>query len=233
MDIPDSEIEDLKRAIAALTARVHALERAARISAAAQSLSPPYAAGISAPPQASLTSPQLPPRTPSPIPTSRAPTFLDRISKPPSSADLESRIGGHWLNRIGIIAVLVGVSYFIQLAFENNWIGPSARIAIGLLAGIGVMIWSERFRRRGYRLFSYSLKAVGVGTLYLSLWGAYQVYHLLPASAAFAAMILVTASTGMIAIRQDAEIIAAFAIAGGIATPLLLSTGQNHEVVLF
>src|SRR4029077_10688475 len=39
-------------------------------------------------------------------------------------SDLESRIGSHWLNRIGIAAVLIGVSYFLKFAFDNNWIGP-------------------------------------------------------------------------------------------------------------
>ena len=62
------------------------------------------------------------------------------------SPDLESRIGSHWLNRIGITAVLIGVSYFLKFAFDNNWIGPAGRVAIGLLAGIAIVVWSERFR---------------------------------------------------------------------------------------
>ena len=52
--------------------------------------------------------------------------------------DLESRIGSHWLNRIGIAAVLIGVSYFLKYAFDNNWIGPAGRVTIGLLAGIAI-----------------------------------------------------------------------------------------------
>ncbi len=65
--------------------------------------------------------------------------------------------------------MLIGVSYFLKFAFDNNWIGPTGRVVIGLLAGIAIVIWSERFRSRGYRVFSYSLKAVGIGILYLSL----------------------------------------------------------------
>src|SRR5256885_8527221 len=49
----------------------------------------------------------------------------------------------------------------------------------------------------------------------------------------FAAMIIVTASTCALAVAQDAEVLAIFAIAGGFATPALLSTGENHEIVLF
>ena len=151
----------------------------------------------------------------------------------PQDTDLEKKIGQYWLNRIGIVAMLIGVSYFIKYAFDNNWIGPGGRIAIGLLLGIGLVLWSERFRNRGYAAFSYSLKAVGIGTVYLSLWGAFQIYHLIPAAAAFVAMAIVTAATIALALSQDAELLASFALVGGFSTPVLLSTGQNHETVLF
>jgi uncharacterized membrane protein len=44
---------------------------------------------------------------------------------------------------------------------------------------------------------------------------------------------LVTAFNGFMAWVQDAELLALYAIAGGFSTPLLLSTGENHEVALF
>ena len=165
--------------------------------------------------------PVVPPR-----PALSSPSTQDR-------ADLESRIGSHWLNRIGITAVLIGVSYFLKFAFDNNWIGPAGRVAIGLLAGIAVVVWSESFRRRNYVVFSYSLKAVGIGVLYLSLYAAFQVYSLIPSGVAFAMMFAVTAATAVMAWTQDAEILAAFALIGGFSTPALLSTGQNREVALF
>jgi len=146
---------------------------------------------------------------------------------------LESRIGSHWLNRIGIAALLIGVSYFLKFAFDNNWIGPAGRVTIGILAGIAVVVWSERFRARGYKAFSYSLKAVGIGTLYLSLWAAFQVYSLIPSGVAFVMMLAVTSAAAAMALAQDSQVLAAFALTGGFSTPLLLSTGQNREVALF
>jgi uncharacterized membrane protein len=49
----------------------------------------------------------------------------------------------------------------------------------------------------------------------------------------FACMLVVTAATCAMALSQDAEILAVFAIAGGFSTPVLLSTGQNREIALF
>jgi uncharacterized membrane protein len=146
---------------------------------------------------------------------------------------LESRIGSQWFNRIGILAILIAAAWFLKLAFDNHWIGPLGRVLIGLLAGAGLIAWSERFRSHGYRAFSYSLKAVGSGVLYLSLWAAFSLYHLIGSPVAFAAMIVVTAFNGFLAWKQDAELLALYAIVGGFSTPLLIATGENHEIALF
>src|SRR6266478_3076365 len=240
------EIEALKAQVAALTARVYQLEQKSGYAPEApqhaipptqqQPPAPPPAGTMLQPPPAQIVSrpSSLPPP---PMPPSRQqlpqlqPSLRSGSTK--EGVDLEKKIGQYWLNRIGIVAMLIGVSYFLKYAFENNWIGPGGRIVIGLLAGIGLVLWSEQFRARGYAAFSYSLKAVGIGTLYLSLWGAFQVYHLIPSAAAFVAMAIVTACTIALSLSQDAELLASFALIGGFATPLLLSTGQNHEVVLF
>jgi uncharacterized membrane protein len=220
------ELEELKQRLAALTQRVYRLEQQAGLEPLKPVLAPPAPVPVPQPAGAPGTPPPPPLATPAGAPAP-APAAAA------SAESLESRIGAHWLNRIGIVAVLIGVSYFLKYAFENDWIGPGGRVAIGLIAGIGVILWGERFRRKNYRIFSFSLKAVGIGVLYLSLWGAFQVYHLIPGTAAFFAMAMVTAATVVLALRQDAEILAAFAIAGGFATPLLLSTGENRELALF
>lgn len=146
---------------------------------------------------------------------------------------LESQIGSQWFNRVGILAVLIGMAWFLKFAIDNHWIGPLGRVLIGLIVGAGLVAWSERFRGRGYIVFSYSLKAIGSGVLYLSLWAAFSLYQLVPAPVAFMAMVLVTAFNGFMAWAQDAELLALYAIVGGVSTPLLLSTGENHEATLF
>jgi uncharacterized membrane protein len=152
-----------------------------------------------------------------------------------SHESLESRLGSQIFNRVAIVLLLIGTACFLKLAVDRRWIVPSptGRVIVGLLAGAGLVLWSERFRHRGFALFSYSLKAVGSGVLYLSLWAAFQLYHLLPAPVALALMILVTAWNAMMAWAQDSQLLAVYAMAGGFATPMLLSTGGNHEVFLF
>jgi uncharacterized membrane protein len=224
LEISQLEFEQLLQLIRDLTARVHRLESLLHVETPQ-----PEAAPVAPERPPVVLAPVPPPQAP---PPPRPPTFGTPVAAP-ERPDLEARIGSHWLNRIGIAAVLIGVSYFLKFAFDSNWIGPAGRIAIGLLSGIAVVLWSERFRSRGYRVFSYSLKAVGIGTLYLSLWAAFHVYGLIAPGVAFVSMLIVTAATCALAWSQDAEILAVFAITGGFSTPLLLSTGENREIALF
>ena len=225
------EIDALRAQVAALTARVYQLEqRAPAASGPAQEAAPQRYTSVTNPSaRTDIRPPGAPVESQPHLPYSVPAQFRKTPSVPiDAEADLEKKIGQYWLNRVGIVAILIGVSYFLKYAFENDWIGPGGRIAIGLLAGIGLVIWSESFRHRGHKTFSYSLKAIGIGTLYLSLWGAFQVYRLIPASSAFAAMVVVTGATIALALTQDAELLASFALIGGFATPLLLSTGENQ-----
>jgi uncharacterized membrane protein len=225
----DPEIADGRAdaALAALTARVALLERQV-----AELTRDPAARG----------SPRLiseaEERTPPPPPL--IPEFPARVAERVPFASptrdvrtLESRLGSQGFNLVGIVAIIVGVSWFLKLAIERGWLGPPARVLIGLLCGAGLVLWSEQFRRRGMAAFSYSLKALGTGVLYLSLWASFQLYHQLPASAALLLMVLVTAWNGFMAWSQDAELLAGYGLIGGFATPLLLSTGGNHETFLF
>src|SRR5438067_347698 len=200
MDESQGEIRELTRLLRELLERVSRLEEAVGISDGARH-------GAVLPQDRQVRSWDT-----------RSPT---RRPQRAGRGDLEARIGSQWLSRVGIAAVLVGVSYFLKYAFESNWIGRAGQVVIGLVAGLAVVVWSEWFRRRGYLAFSYSLKAVGIGALYLSIWAAFQAYGLVPRSVAFTAMVLVTGATAGLAMLQEAEILAAFALAGGFLTPML------------
>src|ERR1700734_3187636 len=150
-----------------------------------------------------------------------------------SSASLETRIGAQLLNRIGILAVLIGVAWFLKLAFDRNWIGPPVRVWIGLAGAAGLLVWSERFRRQGYSAFSYTLKALATSIAYLSLWAASSIFHLAPTWLIFLGMTALTVANAVLARRQDSEVLGLYALAGGLATPALLSMEHSEEIFLF
>src|SRR6516165_4817858 len=199
---------------------------------------PPFA--NEAPPDPTKAPPPTLPQT-LPPPSTKGPTValpspslsLPRIPKEPTSADLEALIGGRWFNRIGIIALLFAVSYFLKLAFDNNWIGPGGRVAIGMFLGALMLPWSQWLLGRGYSYFSEGIAGLGEATLFVSVWAGCQYYTLYSRELGFAMLVVVTITMAVLALWRDSERIAFLSLLGGILTPALMSSGKNEQVVLF
>jgi len=215
--------------LAPLLQRLYALEkRVAELQS--RPVAPPAAAAVPAPPV-----PQAAPQAPPPSAVPAAPPLpMAPAQEPASSAlDLETLIAGRWLNRIGILAVLLSVSFFLKYAFDSNWIGPTGRIAIGLLIGSAMLPWSGWLLERGYSYFSEGIAGLGEAILYVSLWAGWHYYNLFSQDVAFAAMIGVTALMAAVAVGRNSQRIALLSLLGGFLTPIIVSTGKNQEVILF
>ncbi|MGA7917371.1 MAG: DUF2339 domain-containing protein [Candidatus Acidiferrales bacterium] len=184
-----------------------------------------------------------PAEPPAPPPQKTAPVGeLPALSMPSSAAikprrddsgNFEAVIAGRWLNYVGILALLFAVTFFLKYAFDNDWVGPRGRVGIGLLMGSALYPWSHWLLDRGYKYFSEGIAALGAAVLYLSLWAGWHYYAIFSQSTAFALMIVVTAATLIVAVGRNSERIAFLALLGGLITPMLVSTGENHEVALF
>src|SRR5205085_1748813 len=147
--------------------------------------------------------------------------------------DLEARIGGSWFNWLGIIAVVVGVSFFLKYAFDQHWIGPMGRVLLGGVAGCAILALAERLRLRGYQAYAYVLSGGGILILYLSVYAAFSFYHLISQPFAFGLMAFVTATAVVLSARYHAYAIAVLGLIGGFMTPQLLATNVDNEVGLF
>lgn len=145
---------------------------------------------------------------------------------------LEIAIGRVWFNRIGILAIVLGVSFFLKYAFDNNWVGPLGRVVMGLLAGLGMIAGGEATHRKNYRIFAEGLITGGATVLYLSIYAAVNFFHLLTAIPGFLCMAVVTLFAGTFAVRFDSPRVLWFSILGGFLTPFLMATAEADPVML-
>jgi len=147
---------------------------------------------------------------------------------------LENAIGTRWIGRIGILAILFGVVFFLKYSFDNKLIGEAGRVMLGIFCGAAFIGVGEYLQeKKGMSLYGQMLSAGGLGVLYLALYAAFALYHLIPASLAMAALVAVTTTGMTLSIRYSTCSLAAIALLGGFLTPVMLSTGQNQPVTLF
>ena len=179
-----------------------------------------------------------------PTVTAPAPTVADRSGKVPTRSirldlssvrrvDWERLIGGNWFSRVGILAIILGVGFFLKYAFENQWLGPLGRVLLGAVTGCALLLAGDRIRRRGYRFYAHGLSGGGLCILYLSIYAACDRFHLIGEPVAMTLMALVTVLTVLLAARYDALAIAILGLVGGFLTPVLLAGEEDRQSALF
>jgi uncharacterized membrane protein len=146
---------------------------------------------------------------------------------------LETQIGSRWLLYIGVIAIVVGVAYFEKLAFENHWVGETARVVQGGVAGLALIYAGIRFRRAGFAGYGQMISGCGAAILYLSTYAAFNFYHLIDQPIAFLLMVAITAGTALLADRQRSQGLAVLATGGGFGTPFMLPATTDAQLALF
>jgi len=171
-----------------------------------------------------------------------APAKAVAASEPPrrkraklsSSATLENIIGTRWIGGIGIVAVILGVSFFLKYSFDNNLIGEAGRVMLGIVGGIAFLGTGEYLQqKKNLGRYAQILSGGGLAVLYLSFYAAFALFHLIPALLAAVGMVAVTTTGMMLSHRYSAYSLALVALLGGLLTPLVLSTGENQALMLF
>ncbi|MBW3524403.1 DUF2339 domain-containing protein [Chryseobacterium sp. NKUCC03_KSP] len=136
------------------------------------------------------------------------------------------------LTIIGIFTLVLGIGYFVKYAIDKNWIGESARMGIGFLAG-SLLIITAHFIRKNYTVFSSIIMGGGIAVFYFTTTIAFREYHLFTQNTAFAITCAITLLSIFLSYRYNSETLIIFSLFGGFLAPLMISTGQSNYIFLF
>jgi len=139
----------------------------------------------------------------------------------------EYAVASVWLLRLSIVAIVTGLVYFLKWSIERDLIGPAARVALSMAAGIGLTVGGMRLLGRKYHLIAQGLLGGGLLTMYFSSYAAgpwYRLFGERSVPASFALMILITVAAGLISVRSKSMLIAILGLIGGYLTPVMLRT---------
>lgn len=146
--------------------------------------------------------------------------------------DLEKFIGENLINKIGILILVLGISYFVKYAIDKDWINEPARVGIGILAGSLVLFIAHRLRKK-YAPFSSVLVAGAIAVFYFTIAIAYHEYQLFGQQVAFAIMVVITAFSCLISLSYNRMELAILSLIGGFLVPFMISSGSGNYLVLF
>ena len=136
-----------------------------------------------------------------------------------------------WVARAGVVLLIVGVSFLLRMGVEQGWLTPAVRVAGGVAIG-GALSAFGLLARTSRPAYSQLLVGGGVVAFYLSAFGAWSVWQLVPYAAAFTFCVLTTAFAFAAAVRLNAEWLALLGVMGGYATPFMLLTPDSNVPAL-
>jgi len=164
------------------------------------------------------------------------PAVLDQ----PSTSDLPatpSRLwqwlfGGNTVVRVGVVVLFFGVAFLLKYAYEHTHVPIELRLTGVAIGAIVLLAIGWRLRRKvpGYAL---ALQGGGIGVLYLTVFGAFRLFGLLPPSIALALLFFIAALSAVLAVLQNSQSLAILGASGGFLAPVLASTGGGSHVMLF
>jgi uncharacterized membrane protein len=177
-------------------------------------------------PPASVVQPPPPPATEPPATASVAP----EPKRPERS--FEDLLGGRILAWLGGLAIVVGVVLFLVIAVDRGWIGVEARIALAfagstVLLAVGLFL----YERRGQTEAAVAAVASALAALYASLTYATAVKGVVGEEAGLLVAALVGAVGATIAVRWRSQFVAALALLGALASPVLVG-GETSGLAL-
>ena len=184
------------------------------------------------PPPQLIPRPETLPVTPistAPKPVSRVPSFAQPPS-PPSRARPEREkerewewiLGGNWLARIGVLALIIGVAFLLKLAADKDWIGPIGWIALGIVTGLA-MLGIGYYWKRKYPTLAQAITGGGIAILYLSAFAAFALFDLINFYLATGFLLAVSITSATLSLRHNSMALAIIGIFGAFSAPFILA----------
>ncbi|MCX7820016.1 MAG: DUF2339 domain-containing protein [Kiritimatiellae bacterium] len=175
----------------------------------------------------STSSPATPPRAAERAPPSMFPPPPPATTACASPA-IEETLGGRAAAWAGVVALMLGVAFFVVYAIQRAWLGPEIRVAAGVLAGAGMVVVGHRLALRPQppTALARLLTGGGAGLLYYSVYAASARYGLLGPTVAFVALLLVSAAVFALASLYRSPVIAALAVLGAHGSPFIATVDR-------
>jgi uncharacterized membrane protein len=212
----ENEIRQLRELVNQINNRLDVLEHRQGISKPLSRLEPTPAV-------------PTPPPKPVPVVSGQGVASIPAAGVPPRKEkpakvreqEWEQILGGSWLARIGVLALIIGIGFFLKFAFDNDWIGPTGRVVLGIVAGL-VMLGLGYYWQKRYPILTQVLSGGSIAVLYLSFFAAFAIYGLVNIYVAVVFLLLVSVASALLALRYNSMALAIIGIIGAFFAPFIL-----------
>jgi uncharacterized membrane protein len=127
----------------------------------------------------------------------------------------------------------MGIVFLVGYAIQHAWIGPGARVVLGLLSGGALVGIGYGLECRGggkYGLLARALTGAGSALFYFVVFAAYGIYHLIGAPACGAGLFVSALAVFGLAMLYHSQAVGLLGVLGAFVTPLLIGGEMERGV---
>lgn len=149
--------------------------------------------------------------------------------KEKKTIEIESYLTSNLFNKIGAVALILGVGFFLKYAFDNSLFNPFIQIFLSFLFSGGLIFGASHFFKQDkYKIFAQGIAGAGIGISYLTIYSAYSSYQLFNYPTACIFMLITTIIAFFQSLKYDSMATAILALIGGFVTPFIISSGNSN-----
>jgi len=128
--------------------------------------------------------------------------------------NIEVKIGLSWLNKIGLLLILLGVATAVKYTY-SYWFNNYMKGLFIFLLGAAFVGTGEWMCRKVKTVFSIGLNAGGTAILYYGIFSSYFFLKIIDMKVALLLSVIITIITTLFSLRYKSQTINAFALIGG------------------
>lgn len=137
-----------------------------------------------------------------------------------------------WPLKTGALFILLGFVWLATYAFLNNWIGPTGRITVGIIAGTLILYLGER-RMKVVQTQGITLVGLGAAIAIVTVYAAQNVYSMFPPAVALGFIILIMVLTSIISLKHHILSLALVSLLIGGIAPILIGSPDKSIFGLY
>lgn len=153
----------------------------------------------------------------------------ERSIQPVEKGGFEKIFLGNIFNKIGALAIIIGIGFLLKVVSEFIVFTPLMRISIAALAGILMMGGSLKLDKDNMKSYAEVLMGTGVAVIFVTLYCAVSLYNMIPVSLASIFGILLVIMTWFIAEKYKSFSTFLIGFAGGYLNPFFVNTNITQN----
>jgi len=140
----------------------------------------------------------------------------------------------HWITTLGILFLFSSFTYFLKIAFENDWFPTELRVLSGFALGTTLLFAGYTYYRKDSLITCQFLAGTGMSIIYATFsYVAFSDNLSWPYNITFISVLCLTALTTFLSYRYNLRGLIFISILGGLLSPLFMKAEPHHDLLLF